>query len=118
MNLARTQGMCDFPLLKDAKGIACFVGMINFYCWLIPRATELAVPLNELQKNNSKFIEKGNKRHLMPLRRQLCHLQFCVCQVLPKNTFYKRTLVQRRSGQSCLRMLMVQGSQLYLCLGP
>ena len=49
MDPERTQGIRDFPPPRDAKGIARFVGMVNFYRRFIPNAAEIAAPLNELR---------------------------------------------------------------------
>ena len=56
----RTQGIRDFPPPRDAKAIARFVGMVNFYRRFIPNAAEIAAPLNELHKKRAKF-EWGEK---------------------------------------------------------
>jgi len=52
---ARTQAIRDFPPPKDAKGIARFVGMVNFYRRFIPNIAELAAPLNLLRRKGAKF---------------------------------------------------------------
>lgn len=52
---ARTQGIRDFPPPKDVKGIARFVGMVNFYRRFIPNIAELAAPLNALRRKGAKF---------------------------------------------------------------
>ena len=51
----RTQGIRDFPPPRDAKGIARFVDMVNFYRRFIPNIAEIAAPLNELRKKGAKF---------------------------------------------------------------
>ena len=51
----RTQDIRDFPPPRDAKGIARFVGMINFYRRFIPNAAEIAAPLNELRKKGNQI---------------------------------------------------------------
>lgn len=51
----RTQAIRDFPPPKDVKGIARFLGMINFYRKFIPNVAELAAPLNQLRKSGVKF---------------------------------------------------------------
>ena len=64
----RTQGIRDFPPPKDAKGIARFVGMVNFYRRFIPNAAEIAAPLNELRKKGARFVwGKNNRKPLIPL---------------------------------------------------
>jgi hypothetical protein len=51
----RTQSIRDFPPPRDAKGIARFVGMVNFYRKFIPNVAQLALPLNELRRKGAKF---------------------------------------------------------------
>ena len=58
----RTQGIRDFPPPKDAKGIARFVGMVNFYLRFIPNVAEIAAHLNELRKKGAKFVWGENNR--------------------------------------------------------
>lgn len=53
---ARTQGIRDFPPPKDGKGVARFVGMVNFYRRFIPNAAELCAPLNNLRRKGVKFV--------------------------------------------------------------
>jgi len=52
---SKTQGIRDFPPPRDAKGIARFIGMINFYRRFIPNVAEIAAPLNALRKKGAKF---------------------------------------------------------------
>ena len=52
----RTQAIRDFPPPRDAKGVARFVGMVNFYRRFIPGAAEIAAPLNSLRKKGAKFV--------------------------------------------------------------
>ena len=60
----RTQGIRDFPPPRDAKGIARFVGMVNFYRRFIPNAAEIAAPLNELRKKGTKFVWSEKQQRL------------------------------------------------------
>lgn len=53
---ARTQSIRDFPAPKDQKGIARFIGMVNFYRKFIPNISEIALPLNELRRKGVKFV--------------------------------------------------------------
>lgn len=52
---ARTQAIREFPPPRDAKGIARFVGMVNFYRRFIPNIAEVAAPLNALRRKGAKF---------------------------------------------------------------
>jgi hypothetical protein len=51
----RTQSIRDFPPPKDVKGIARFIGMLNFYHKFIPNLAKVAAPLNALRKKGAKF---------------------------------------------------------------
>ena len=52
---SRTQAIREFPPPKDAKGVARFVGMVNFYRRFIPNIAELAAPLNALRRKGARF---------------------------------------------------------------
>lgn len=52
----RTRAIRDYPPPRDAKGIARFIGMINFYSKFIPRFAERAAPLNSLRRKGAKFV--------------------------------------------------------------
>jgi hypothetical protein len=52
---ARTKAIETFPLPRDAKRIAGFIGMVNFYHKFIPEFAKLAAPLNALRKKGTKF---------------------------------------------------------------
>ncbi len=67
---ARIQGIQDFPPPKDAKGIARFVGMINFYRRFIPNIAELAAPLNSLRKKGVKFEWGESQRKAFELLKE------------------------------------------------
>lgn len=51
----RTQSIRDFQPPRDAKGIARFIGMVNFYRKFIPNVAEIAAPLNLLRRKGEKF---------------------------------------------------------------
>lgn len=51
----RTASIRSFPAPKDAKGIARFIGMVNFFNKFIPEFSALAAPLNALRKKGCKF---------------------------------------------------------------
>jgi hypothetical protein len=52
----RTRNITSFPPPRDVKGIARFVGMVNFFAKFIPHLAERAGPLNALRKKNVKFV--------------------------------------------------------------
>jgi hypothetical protein len=51
----RTGAIRTFIPPKDAKGIARFVGMVNFYHKFIPNLAGVAAPLNLLRKKGVEF---------------------------------------------------------------
>ncbi|URQ09129.1 replicase [Halyomorpha halys erranti-like virus 1] len=53
---SRTSSVRDFPPPKDAKGVARFVGMVNFFSKFIPKFSQIAAPLNQLRKKGCKFF--------------------------------------------------------------
>ena len=52
----RTRAIRNFPPPKDAKGIARFVGMVNYFHKFIPQLAEIASPLNVLRRKGEKFV--------------------------------------------------------------
>lgn len=52
----RTLAIKNFPRPKDAKGIARFIGMINYFRKFIPNFSEVAAPLNALRQKNIRFV--------------------------------------------------------------
>jgi hypothetical protein len=53
---SRTTAIKDFPPPRDAKGIARFIGMVNFFHKFIPHLAERAAPLNLLRKKGTQFV--------------------------------------------------------------
>lgn len=53
---SRTCAIRDFPPPKDCKGIARFLGMVNFFNKFIPNLAKIAAPLNQLRKKGEKFV--------------------------------------------------------------
>lgn len=53
---SRTQAIFKFRPPTSKKGIARFIGMINYFRKFIPRFAELAAPLNALRKKNERFV--------------------------------------------------------------
>lgn len=51
----RTQKIRDYPVPKNAKGVARFVGMVNYFAKFIPACADLCAPLNHLRKKAVKF---------------------------------------------------------------
>ena len=52
----RTAAIREYQPPRDAKGIARFIGMINYYSRFIPHLAEKAAPLNQLRRKNVKFV--------------------------------------------------------------
>jgi hypothetical protein len=52
----RTKAIRKFQTPRDDKGIASFVGMVNFFHKFIPQFAERAAPLNLLRKKGVKFV--------------------------------------------------------------
>ena len=52
----RTKSIRDFPPPRDVKGIARFIGMVNFFHKFIPHFAERAAPLNLLCKKDTPFV--------------------------------------------------------------
>uniref|UniRef100_A0A1B6JZN4 RNA-directed DNA polymerase n=1 Tax=Homalodisca liturata TaxID=320908 RepID=A0A1B6JZN4_9HEMI len=67
---ARTQGIRDFPPPKDAKGVARFIGMVNFYRRFIPDFAEVAAPLNALRRKDAKFVWGEDQERAFQLLRE------------------------------------------------
>jgi hypothetical protein len=61
----RMRNITKFPPPHDVKGIARFVGMVNFFGKFIPHLAERAGPLNALRKKNVKFVW-GPEQQRMP----------------------------------------------------
>ena len=45
-----------FPVPRDVRAIARFIGMVNFYHNFIPGFADVAAPLNHLRKKGTKFV--------------------------------------------------------------
>ena len=52
---SRTDAIRRFPPPRDVKGVARFIGMVNFFHKFIPHFAERAAPLNLLRKKDVKF---------------------------------------------------------------
>ena len=52
----RTRAIRELSRPKDAKGVARFIGMVNYFSKLIPKFSEIAAPLNQLRKKGEKFF--------------------------------------------------------------
>ena len=51
----RTRAIREFSQPKDTKGVARFIGMVNYFSKFIPKFSEIAAALNKLRKNGEKF---------------------------------------------------------------
>lgn len=54
-NPSHTRKVLSFPPPKNVKGIARFIGMVNYFHKFIPNLAEVTVPLNRLRKKMNYF---------------------------------------------------------------
>jgi hypothetical protein len=52
----RTNAIRNFPPPSDVKGVARFIGMVNFFHKFIPKFAESAAPLNLVRKKDVQFV--------------------------------------------------------------
>ena len=52
----RRRPIRDFPIPQGTKGLARFIGMVNFYHKFVPRFADVAAPLNALRKKEMRFV--------------------------------------------------------------
>ncbi|ESK81094.1 reverse transcriptase-rnase h-integrase [Moniliophthora roreri MCA 2997] len=55
MDKTKLAGIKNWEAPKTVKGVQLFLGFANFYCKFIGKYTELAHPLHELMKKDTKF---------------------------------------------------------------
>ena len=51
-----TRAIRNFPPPKDAKGMAGFQGMVNYFHKIILKLAEIAAPLSLLRRKGEKFV--------------------------------------------------------------
>lgn len=67
----RTSRIRDFPAPKDAKGVARFIGMVNYFHKFIPGFADIAAPLNRLRKKGVKFLWESEQHEAFLKLKQL-----------------------------------------------
>jgi hypothetical protein len=104
---ARTLAIRNFPAPKDAKGIACFIGMVNFFHKFIPDLAHRAAPLNDLRKKGVKF-KWGQEQQAA-----FSDLKMCVMNppVLAMADFSQRFVHQTDASSSALGAVLLQEVQ-------
>lgn len=55
INPERTVAIRDFPAPKSVKGIARFIGMVNFFSKFVPEFAGIAEPLNRIRRKGVRF---------------------------------------------------------------
>jgi hypothetical protein len=71
----RTQAIRDFPPPRDVKGIARFLGMVNFYHKFIPNLADVDAPLNILRRKGAKFVwQEAQQKAFDTLKRAIANL--------------------------------------------
>lgn len=100
----RTRAIREFLPPCDAKGIARFLGMINYFHKYIPRLADVAAPLNALRKKGVKF--RWTPEH----QRAFEILKDCIIQppVLQMANFSKEFVVQTDSSSVALGAVICQ----------
>jgi hypothetical protein len=87
----RTRAIVEFPPLKDVKGIACFIGMVNFYHKFIPRMVDVAAPLNSLRKKGAKFEWGASQQQAFERLKQALSQPPVLCMLDFSKTFVLQT---------------------------
>lgn len=100
----RTRAIRDFKPPRDAKGIARFLGMIQFYGKFISNLAERALPLNRLRKKGAKF-EWGDEQ-----QRAFEDLKLAIISppVLQTPDFSKEFILQTDGSGSALGAVLLQ----------
>jgi hypothetical protein len=100
----RTRATREFPPPKDARGIARFIGMVNFYHHFVPKLAEVAAPLNESRKKGTKFAcEERQQKAFKQLK-----LAISRPRVLGMADFSKTSLVQTDASRVTLAAVLLQ----------
>lgn len=100
----RTYAIQNFPPPRDAKGIARFIGMIQFFGKFIPHLAEKAAPLNKLRRKGVKF-EWGDEQQkaFETLKNDIIHPP-----VLRMADFSKSFILQTDASNSAVGAVLAQ----------
>jgi hypothetical protein len=104
---ASTRALRNFPAPKDAKGVAHFIGMVNFFHKFIPDLAHRAAPLNDLRKKGVKF-KWGQEQQTA-----FSDLKMCIMNppVLAMADFSQRFVLQPDANSSALVVVLLQEVQ-------
>jgi hypothetical protein len=104
---ARTLAIRNFPAPKDAKCVACFIGIVNFFRKFIPDLAHRAAPLNDLRKKGVKF-KLGQEQQAA-----FSDLKMCIMNppVLAMAYFSQRFVLQTDASSSALGAVLLQEVQ-------
>jgi hypothetical protein len=75
----RTRAIVDFPPPRDVKGIARFIGMVNFYHKFISKMADIAAPLNSLRNKGVKFEWRQSQQETFDQVKQPMSQQPVLC---------------------------------------
>ena len=100
----RTRAIREFEPPKDAKGIARFLGMIQFYGKFIPHLAERALPLNKLRKKGAQFVWTDEQQAAFE------DLKQCIISppILRTADFTKEFLVQADGSPQAIGAVLMQ----------
>lgn len=100
----RTRALREFEPPKDAKGVARFIGMVNFWGKFIPKFAERAAPLNALRR-------KGVKFEWTPVQQTaFLDLKKCISEspILQKPDFDKEFILQTDGSSQAVGAVLLQ----------
>jgi hypothetical protein len=103
---ARTLAIRNFPARKDAKGVARFIGMVNFFHKFIPDLAHRAAPLNDFRKKGVKF-KWGQEQQAAFSDFKM----FVMNPVLAMADFSQRFVLQTDASSSALGAVLLQEVQ-------
>lgn len=100
----RTRAIREFAPPKDAKGIARFLGMVNYFQKYIPKFADIASPLNSLRKKGTKFAWNSETQQSFE------KLKECIIQppILQMADFDKEFIIQTDSSSVALGAVIYQ----------
>jgi hypothetical protein len=97
----------NFPAPKGAKGVARFIGMVNFFDKFIPDLARRAAPLNDLRKKGVRFKWGQDQQAAFS------DLKMCIMKppVLVMADFSRRFVFQTDASSSALGAVLLQEVQ-------